>query len=278
MTETHSRVTLRLLLTFFLLPILIAYAQAEAPRLTNTEVLEMTRAQISADIIVAKIKVSRCNFSTEPTVLAELKRNGVPDAVLLAMVQAPYGPPVESKSTPEPLAPRVESPRVQAFNPEDKIRTFRNHKRFSVSYDKFKDRSSIDVGPFVVGGNMRYALSGSQLYMTARFLYPGQILREPVSSFALWFQASGQNWEFLKSRHLYALIEGERFDLGEGIYDGDVRRQGVSETLAFIIPAEVFKKLGTGSVVELRIGQVEMALKDEHQEAFRDLYGLSQIP
>jgi hypothetical protein len=112
--------------------------------------------------------------------------------------------------------------------------------------------------------------------MTARFLYPGQILTEPVSFFALWFQASGQKWEFLKSRQLYALIDGERFDLGEGLHDGDVQRRGVSESLGFVIAAEVFKKMGTGSVVELRIGDFELTLKDEHKEAFRDLYSLSR--
>ncbi len=162
---------------------------------------------------------------------------------------------------------------------ESKIKTFRNNKRFSVKYDKFKDRSFVDVGPFVVGGNMRYVVSGSQLYMTARFIYAGQTIKAPVENFALWFRATGKDWEFLKARDLYAIADGERFDFGEGRYDGDVsasrRSVGVSETLGFIIPAAAFEKLGKAQNVELRIGDFEMKLKDEHKEAFRDLLSLS---
>jgi hypothetical protein len=46
---------------------------------------------MSADIIIAKIKTSSCSFETSPAALKELKEAGVPDAVILAMVQAPVG-------------------------------------------------------------------------------------------------------------------------------------------------------------------------------------------
>ncbi len=67
------------------------------PRLTNKEVLELVKAEVSAEVIVAKIKVSRCNFDTDPTVLSELKRNGVSNEVLKAMIEAPYGSPKVEK-------------------------------------------------------------------------------------------------------------------------------------------------------------------------------------
>ena len=163
---------------------------------------------------------------------------------------------------------------------ESKIKTFRNHKRFSVRYDRFKDRTTVDVGPFVVGGNMRYFATNSQLYMTALFTYSGQTVTAPVERFAFWFRASGKNWEFLKSRELYAIADGERFDFGEGHYDGDVSGSywgvGVSETLGFVIPVASFEKLGKADNVELRIGDFELKLKDEHKEAFRDLLSLSK--
>jgi hypothetical protein len=177
----------------------IVVGQSETSRLTNTDIVNMVRAQISADIIVAKIKVSRCNFNTEPTILAELKQNGVPDAVILAMIQAPYGPPVDPKPTPEQSAPRANPPGVQPFDPEERIKNFRNHKRFALRYDKFKDRSSIDVGPFVVGGDLRYALTNKQLYMTARFLYPGQILMSLYLPLRYGFRHLGQSGSFSKA-------------------------------------------------------------------------------
>lgn len=163
---------------------------------------------------------------------------------------------------------------------ESKIKTFRNHKRFAVKYDRFKDRTTVDVGPFVVGGDMRYFVSGKQLHMTARFLYAGPTIKAPVESFALWFRATGKNWEFLKSRELYAIADGERFEIGEGRYYGEVggsrRGVGVSETLGFVVSASAFEKLGRAQHAELRIGDFEMKLKDEHKEAFRDLFSLSK--
>ena len=79
---------------------------AQSPPLTNREVLGMVQAGLSAEIVAAKIKASRCAFDTRPSVLAELKQQGVPDAVLLAMVQAPYGAPagVEGAAVPSQKA------------------------------------------------------------------------------------------------------------------------------------------------------------------------------
>lgn len=238
----------------------------------------MVRAQLSAEIIIEKIKTSRCNFNTEPSVLAELKRSGVPDAILMAMIKAPYGPPLSAPTAqPSPVSNKAERLKRQPFDPHERIRTFRNSKRFSIEYDKFKDRTYLDVGPFYVGGTARYVMSGSSLYMTGRFMHKGEILSEAISDFVLWFRASGKEWEFLKERHLYALVESERLDLGEGLHDGDVRYGGVSESLGFLIPAEIFQKLGVAQSVQLRIGRSELTLKDEHKEAFRDLYSLSIV-
>ena len=57
--------------------------------LTNKDVLEMVRAGLVPEIIVAKIKATTCAFDTSPTVLKELKEAGVPDTVIVAMVQTP---------------------------------------------------------------------------------------------------------------------------------------------------------------------------------------------
>jgi len=59
--------------------------------LTNADILTMVRAKLPANLIVEKINTTSCNFDTFPSVLAELKYKGVPDEVLMAMVQAPHG-------------------------------------------------------------------------------------------------------------------------------------------------------------------------------------------
>src|SRR4029077_20067985 len=54
-----------------------------------------------ADVIVAKIQSSPCEFDTTPAALQKLKLAGVPDKVILAMVVAPSA----SAPPPAPKAP-----------------------------------------------------------------------------------------------------------------------------------------------------------------------------
>jgi hypothetical protein len=53
--------------------------QAAAKPLTNSDVLDMLKAGLSQEIVIAKIKASSCEFDTAPTTLKELKAASVPD-------------------------------------------------------------------------------------------------------------------------------------------------------------------------------------------------------
>lgn len=64
----------------------------------------MVQAGLASEVILEKIKISRCNFETEPHVLIELKHRGVPDAVLSAMIKAPYGMPLKPPAD-KPIPP-----------------------------------------------------------------------------------------------------------------------------------------------------------------------------
>lgn len=67
--------------------------------LTNTDILELQKSGFSTEIIVAKIKATKGQFDTSPAALQELKKGNIPDAVILAMIEA--SKPV----TPEIIAP-----------------------------------------------------------------------------------------------------------------------------------------------------------------------------
>ena len=67
--------------------------------LNNKDVLVMVQNKVPEEAIIRAIKSSPCTFDTFPPVLKDMKRRGVSDAVLQAMVQAPYGPSALSKST-----------------------------------------------------------------------------------------------------------------------------------------------------------------------------------
>lgn len=65
-------------------------SQASAQsQLTNKDVVEMIKSGLSAEIVVAKIKSSQSAFDTTPAALSELKAGGIPDAVIMAMVEGP---------------------------------------------------------------------------------------------------------------------------------------------------------------------------------------------
>jgi hypothetical protein len=106
-----------LLLAALFIPAAAQESPEAIPRLTNKEIVGMVKAGLSSDVIVAKIKVSRCNFDTAPSILAELKQGGAPDEVLRAMIEAPYGmpkaapaPKPEPKPEPAPAPERMSEP------------------------------------------------------------------------------------------------------------------------------------------------------------------------
>jgi len=75
-------------------------ASAQDKPLTNSDVVEMSKAGLSPDIIVKKIQNSKCDFVTGTIDLVELKTKGVPDAVVTAMLEwkAPAAEPTKTDS------------------------------------------------------------------------------------------------------------------------------------------------------------------------------------
>ena len=77
---------------------------AGVPALNNAAIVKLRNQRIGADVIVAKIKSSPCEFDTTPAALQKLKTAGVPDKVILAMVMAPSAsapPPAAAPKAPE---------------------------------------------------------------------------------------------------------------------------------------------------------------------------------
>ena len=66
--------------------------------LSNKDILTMVEKHVSESEIVVAISASPCVFDTFPPVLEDLKRRGVPEPVLKAMLNAPYGPSAKSQN------------------------------------------------------------------------------------------------------------------------------------------------------------------------------------
>lgn len=75
-----------------------------APGLTNDDIIKLLQAKLPDSVVIAKIKSSNCEFDTSTDGLIKLKKAGVSDAVLQAMVEAPppSNPPDSADNTPAP--------------------------------------------------------------------------------------------------------------------------------------------------------------------------------
>lgn len=85
--------------------------------LSNKDVLVMVQQHVAEDAIIKVIQSSPCTFDTFPPVLKDMKRRGVPESVLQAMIQAPYGP-----ATSQTAASRDDLGEQPIFHYADQLR------------------------------------------------------------------------------------------------------------------------------------------------------------
>lgn len=85
-----------LLLLCYLVPV---QAQTKSETLSNKNVVELSKAGLSEDIIITKINASACRFDLSAAALVELKKQGVKDEVVAAMMNK------ESSASDEPSKP-----------------------------------------------------------------------------------------------------------------------------------------------------------------------------
>jgi hypothetical protein len=90
--------------------------------LSNRDVLDMIASGLPEGVVVAKIKSSACEFDTTPKVLKELKASGLPDSVILVMVEAPSGQPKSTVVAEAPTATAVQTPDSRNTSSDGKIR------------------------------------------------------------------------------------------------------------------------------------------------------------
>jgi hypothetical protein len=89
----------RLSLCFWLLLLVPpVFSQSADSILTNADIVQMSAAGLSGDIIRAKIANSSCQFDTSSKALLDLKAANVSDEIILAMVSGPTKPPIPQAS------------------------------------------------------------------------------------------------------------------------------------------------------------------------------------
>jgi hypothetical protein len=86
----------------FILCLLTSVAVLAQDVLTNKDISAMQQAGISAEVIIAKIKSSESVFDTSVTALLDFKKAGVPDQILLALLDKPILREAGEASPPQP--------------------------------------------------------------------------------------------------------------------------------------------------------------------------------
>lgn len=150
-------------------------------------------------------------------------------------------------------------------------RKFKHGAKFATRYDKFKDQTTVLFYPMAVSGTARYLLSSEMLGLFAAFTYSGKTQPASVSEVIIAFTSTSPDWVYLKDRELIALVDGERLPLGEAARDSSVKYGGVEEMLAVTVSYDHLLKLTNARVVEMKLGDREIKLKEKHLEALRDL-------
>ncbi|RYY15916.1 MAG: hypothetical protein EOO04_27825 [Chitinophagaceae bacterium] len=72
------------ILLIFLVFMSASNAQTKPEVLTNKGVIELSKAGFGKDMILAKIESSNCKFDVSTAALIDLKKQGVPDDVVLS--------------------------------------------------------------------------------------------------------------------------------------------------------------------------------------------------
>ena len=87
MSDTKKYLLPNLKILLFLL-FLTTFAQAQTEVLTNADVIAMSKAGLSAEIILGKIETAETKFATDVRTLIEMKSNAVDDRIIAAVVRA----------------------------------------------------------------------------------------------------------------------------------------------------------------------------------------------
>jgi hypothetical protein len=82
--------------------------------LLNKDISDMSAAGLPSAVLIAKIKSSACEFDTSPATLKNLKASGIPNDVILAMIEAPSG---QSKVLAREAFPERASPMTAPSTP-----------------------------------------------------------------------------------------------------------------------------------------------------------------
>lgn len=226
----------------------------------------MVKADLSPEVIITKIRTSRCHFDTTPSVLAELKQSGVPNDVLLAMINAPYGAP-RPEPTPVDLTPKAKQ-RQSAEEQEN------SGDGLKISYDKFKNHLSVNIYPRLTNYGSEQEIEPSGHYRVtfdAGYFVDGNYLKKP-DHVVLVLYTTDSDCSRESSRQASFLLD-DHTKIRLDTYDIDLTRIGdeLMRSLGFIVSPKFFTQLANANKVEYQFCDESYRLTDTGVKRLRAL-------
>ena len=182
-----------------------------------------------------------------------------------------------------------------------RIDALKNDGNFKLSYDKFTDNSLVILKPYNLIGK-RSQLAGEiiakdtshngsplifgkksasnivfSMSLAAGFPFKGEKLTETPTVFMFTLTTGSNEWQFLKERTIYFLVDGERLSMDAVDRSSSIGRGTVAETLSFLVPADTISNIANAKKVEIKAGQTEKVIKSEFFGLLKDLLALGKV-
>ncbi len=147
-------------------------------------------------------------------------------------------------------------------------------KDITISYDRFKDKTTITTKPHNLIGSTEGAMANVAhgmlgpgagagqmiLMMTVGYQFAGASLDATGDRFAIVFRSDSHNWVYAKGdQNLYILYDNKRLELHPLSGDSDIVAGlfydvTVTETLGFKISREKLAEIAAATKVEMKLG------------------------
>lgn len=165
-----------------------------------------------------------------------------------------------------------------------------------IKYDRFKDKTVVASALSHIKQLEQTELRNHELVVInentpffhfdvlSYFEFDGQRKPATIPAVVLGFKTISRNGQFDSDPELYAIADGERFQLGRLMRNKEIFRLldviQVHETLVLRVPMSTCSKIAKSKTVEMRLGSYEFQLQKENLEALGKLvdYALAANP
>lgn len=158
---------------------------------------------------------------------------------------------------------------------EEKIKTFTDKRAYKISYDKFKDKTTVFFRAYFIDRTKNSKSAVKRITFGAGFSFTGQKL-ENVDEFIFVFESYENKWSFLDNYSLIFLVDGNKITF-KGNRNGEISRFGntVTETLTYSVSRKDFEVIANSKVSEFQLANFEAELKDKPKQMVKNMLALA---